>query len=388
MTLRAIAPAIVPLTLIAALLGGCGGTTPNIAPPASSIQSRVDGFSIDDSAWAKLGYRRDWTGFPFVSGGARITFVRPSADIVAVQESGSTVSVLDAQNGSVRWSNTIAGPLNRYVGLTRYRDPSRGDVILACSDSDIRFLNTQTGNLVTTQRLERVANSAPVIVGGMASFGSPAGEYFGHNLNYGARAWGFATGNSIDTQPILVGGDNGIVGMVTQNGSVIFLDPFGGNIQSRTRIFTGLGTNPVTDGALLIVGSLDQSIYAIAPNSNLIWQHRTSSPINIQPACIAGRVYATITDGNNDTGLVCLDSASGKKLWFTKGVSGTVFATRAGSLLVRTSTGVTTIDAKRGDVLDTIAFPGVRSITPDALNDGNLYVASESGLIVKFVPKQ
>lgn len=388
MTVRSIAPALLPLSLVAALLSGCGGITPNVAPAPTSIQSRVDAFQIDDSAWAKLGYRRDWTGFPFVSGGAAITFVTPGKDLIAVQESGSTVSVLEAPTGRVRWSNTIAGPLTRYVGLSRYQDPSRGDMILACADSDIRFLNAQTGNLVTTQRLERVASSAPNIVGDMASFGSPSGEYFGHSLSRGAREWGFATGNALDSQPTLVGGEYGVVGMVTQNGSVVFLDPVGGNIQSRTRIFTGLGVNPVTDGASLIVGSLDQSIYCISPSSTILWQHRTSAPITVQPASMGGRVYATITDGNNDTGLLCLDSASGKKLWFTKGVSGTVFATRSGALLVRTASGVTSVDAKRGDVLETISLPGVRSITPDGLSDGNLYVASNSGLIVKFVPKQ
>jgi outer membrane protein assembly factor BamB len=138
----------------------------------------------------------------------------------------------------------------------------------------------------------------------------------------------------------------------------------------------------------MIVGSIDQSIYSISPAATINWQFRTSSSISIQPSCIAGRVYATITDGNNDTGLVCLDSATGKKLWFAKGVSGTVFATRSGSLLVRTADGVTTIDAKRGDILERISLPGVHSITPDATADGNLYIASTSGILVKFVPKQ
>jgi outer membrane protein assembly factor BamB len=372
------------LTILSGL-SGCSGVTPNIAPAPTSIQSRVDAFPIDDGAWAKLGYRRDWSGFPYVSGGAKLTFVRPGPDLIAVQESGSTVSVLESSNGRVRWSNTIAGPLTRYVGLVRYNDARRGDTILAIAESEVRFLNAQTGNLVITQQLERVASSAPIIVEDMASFGSPSGEYFGHNLSRGFREWGFGTGNAIDSQPVLVGN---VVGMVTQNGSVVFLDPYGGTAQSRSRLFTGLGVNPVTDGSSMIVGSLDQSIYSISPSSTINWQYRTSSPISVQPACIAGRVYATITDGNNDSGLVCLDSATGKKIWFAKGVSGTVFATRSGSLLVRTADGVTTIDAKRGDVLERIALPGVHSITPDAAADGNLYVASSSGVLVKFVPKQ
>ncbi len=376
----------IPLLITtSALLSGCGGITPNIAPAPSSIQSRVDAFPIDDAAWGKLGYRRDWSGFPFVSGGAAISFVRPSQDLIVIQETGSTVSVLDANNGNVRWSNTIAGPLTRYVDIARYQDPVRGDVVLAFADSDIRILNSQTGNLITTQRLERVASSAPVIVGDMASFGSPAGEYFAHNLSRGFREWGFGTGNSIDSQPILVGG---VVGMVTQNGSVVFLDPYGGSAQARTRLFTGLGVSPVTDGALLIAGALDQSIYAIAPSGNMAWQYRTSAPISVPMSCFSGRVYATVTDSNNDSGLLCLDSASGKRVWFTKGVNGTVIATRGSTLLVRTSSGITTIDAKRGDVLERIALPGVRSITPDTAADGNLYVASDSGVIVKFVPKQ
>ncbi len=138
----------------------------------------------------------------------------------------------------------------------------------------------------------------------------------------------------------------------------------------------------------VIAGALDQSIYAIAPSGNMAWQYRTSAPISVPMSCFSGRVYATVTDSNNDSGLLCLDSASGKRVWFTKGVNGTVIATRGSTLLVRTSSGITTIDAKRGDVLERIALPGVRSITPDTAADGNLYVASDSGVIVKFVPKQ
>ena len=247
--------------LCIAFLTACSSSEPRPAPAPSSVQSRIDGFKINDDDYRKLGFKRDWTGYPFVSGGGRIDRIKSFNDIVVVQESGSTVTVMDAVNGSVKWSNSVAGPLTRFVAIERHEDQSRGDCILAISESDIYFLNAATGNQITRQRIDKVVNTAPVMLNDAAVFGTPSGEVLAQSFSSGMKAWGLGTQSSISADPVIV---NGQVCVVTQSGAVVFLDAASGAINARSRLFGGSETNPVVSGGLVIVASTDQSLYGLS----------------------------------------------------------------------------------------------------------------------------
>src|SRR5688500_3635204 len=63
--------------------------------------------AVEHDAWSNLGYRLDWRGFASVPPGNRVTSFQIGPDELVVQENGSTVSVLETQDGAIRWTNEL-----------------------------------------------------------------------------------------------------------------------------------------------------------------------------------------------------------------------------------------------------------------------------------------
>ena len=113
--------------------------------------------------WSRIGYRRDWAGFPGAQRGLGFEFVDPYDDVVVVQGRGSTISVLEASTGAVRWKNTLANPLTDFVGNVR-----AGNYIHSSSESQVFSLDMQTGNLVDRQSLSEPVSQASSAFAGSA----------------------------------------------------------------------------------------------------------------------------------------------------------------------------------------------------------------------------
>lgn len=372
-------PWLFPFAAAAALFAGCTAAPPALTPGPSG-QERLARFQINDDEYAKIGYRRDWIGFPFVSGGSKIHTLKPYADAVLVQESGSAITLLDANNGSLKWSNLVAGPLTKFVGAERYMDPDRGEVVLSFTEGEVFILAGGTGNLIGRQQLDKVVNTPPVFYGDLAVFGSPTGEVFAHSISRGAKQWGHASGTSIRAPLADVGG--GVLA-VQISGSLLGLDAGSGAVLGRGRMWAGLETSPITVGDLAIFASLDQSVYAFTLDGTQVWRFRTSQPLKTQPVANRGVVYVT-----TDRGLTALDAFTGSFLWAAKDVTGVAVGSRHGNILVWDGMNMAALDANTGTVNQRVRLPGIRMIVSDRFDDGNLFVASESGVIVKFRPRQ
>jgi len=365
---------VVPSLALVLVLSGCGARIVDPGRPVSAT-ARLNSYTVDHDAWASLGYRYDWTGFPYVERGERVLYTKAWGDVVAVLEGGSTLSVLDADTGRVRWNRTLANRLTQFVGLAR-----DGNKLVAASDTEFYLLALDTGDITGRQRLEKVANTAPVITGDLAVYGTASGEITGQLLTIGLRVWGNTAGASIDQPPVLL--DNGF-GVITRTGDLLFVDGRGSQL-GRTRIYGGATTRPVGGAGQFYVASSDQSVYAFDPNGAVqIWRHRTEHPLTVQPTYLDGVLYCeTFNDG-----LVAFRAASGQVLWSNSGVRGTVVARRGTELLVWSGSTATTIDAGSGDVLEQVALPHIASLRADAIDGGNLYAVTDSGLVLKFDPR-
>lgn len=370
------------VVLLAASLAGSACSVIDIprGPGApSSMDARAAGYKVDPEQYAKVGYRLDWRGFPTVVPGERITSAVAFGDILAVQESGSTVSELEAANGSVRWSNALAGRLTRFVGINRLVHPKYGDTLAVSSQSEVFLLSTQTGNLVGRQSFGQVVNTEPVIAGSLAIYGTATGEVLAHVLTAGVKAWGFATSGAIDFKLVQIGG---VVAAVSQSGAVNFVDISTGQLVGHAQMFAGLATDIATDGTNLYVASLDQSVYGFSTSGRELWRYRTSQPLRMKPTVSDGVLYCT-----TDIGLTAFDAATGKVIWSKKDVAGVVVAKRRGNLLVWNNPKMQVVEPKRGDVIDSAELPGMNLLTFDKFEDGAMYAASQSGLIAKFLPR-
>lgn len=339
-----------------------------------------DKFPIRAGEWAKFGYRWDWSGFPYVGRRQKLTRMVPLDDTVLVQESGSSVTALEASNGSQRWSSTLGDPLDRYVGLTRYSDPALGQVVLACAQSEFLFLSMQTGEILARQRPERVVNEGPLLLGDVAVFGSPVGEIVGHLLTRDVKLWGFQADAGVEQAPVLV--NESTFAAVSQSGEVDFLS-INGRLVARARCYAGPGAPLAAGNGLLFVPSLDQSLYCFNPQGVPVWRHRTSGPVRGKPVFHEGVLICDVPD----TGLTAFDAGTGRVVWNNADVRGNVVCIRGGNFLVQDGSRVTLVDARRGDLIHQQTFPNLGLLVADSFVDGNLYAMAPAGVVSRFIPR-
>lgn len=363
-------------------LGGCGGgdgeSVMRGAP--ASIAEREKSFVTPQEAYSTLGYRLDWRGYPVVAPGETIARVRVYQDALVIQETGSNVTVMEPANGSVRWSSEIANRLTRMIGVDRTIDPKYGNVLAVGSDTEVYLLSTATGTLVARQSLEKVSNTGPLVMGNVALFGTATGEMLAQQFANNVKLWGIDTTGSFEQPAVAISG--GVVGAVSTTGRVIFADVGLGRMIGQSEIFSGPGAPPATNGQVMFVASLDQSLYAFLPTGSRLWRHRTAAPLTSAPVAHGPAVFCT-----TDAGLQAFDANSGSVLWTAGNVRGTVVGKRKTNLLVWDGATMSLVDEARGDVLGQVELPGVRSITLSAFEDGDMYVASRSGVVAKFVTK-
>jgi outer membrane protein assembly factor BamB len=365
-------------------LGGCesGGdrydSQTQGAPTA--IADRDAAFDVAADSYNTVGYRLDWRGYPVVVPGEGIQRVLVYPDALVVQETGSNVTVMEPSNGSVRWSIELATRLTRIIGMDRSVDGRYGNVLAAATDAEVYLLSTATGTLVARQPLEKVSNTGPLVMGNLAMFGTATGELLAHQFTNNVKMWGVDTTGTFEQPPVAIG--TSVVGAVSSTGQVVFVDVGLGRMVGRAMVFDGPGAPPVSNGQAMFVASLDQSLYAFAPNGSRLWRHRTAERLMHAPTAIGQMVCCT-----TDKGLQAFDATSGTVIWTAADVRGTVVGKRKTNLLVWDGKVMSLVDEQRGDLIEQVTLPGVRSITMSAFEDGDMYVASWSGVLAKYVTK-
>lgn len=370
---------LLPMTvcgLALVLTPGCEPLPSRDPPPLVKSDVARAKFQLSDEDFGKLGYRRDWTGFPRASKGQHFDFVDCYDDVVILQDSTSTLTAIETTTGAQRWSNTLANPLTNFVGNVRI-----GDEIYSSSESEVYALKLSTGALVGRQALSKTISTRPVLVGNTLIFGTPDGQLLAHYLAQNVALWGNTTEGAVIQSPVMVGN---AVGAVSQTGHIIFVDKNSGSLLGRSRMYDGADCDPAASDSLMFVASRDHSLYAFAPmNNRPVWRKRTGSPLTWSPVYHAGTVWCSLPE----EGLTAFFADSGSQRWSSKGVDGEVVGTRGGKLLVWNGSKAFLLDPERGDVYDTIAIPGVGKIVTDKFDDGNLYVISDLGVIVRFIPR-
>jgi outer membrane protein assembly factor BamB len=328
--------------------------------------------AAEHDAWAALGYRISWRGFPIVARNGEVQHFDIFDDGILVQDDQNTVTYMDRRTGANLWITELGRPLTRFVG-----NATHGDNVLVSSDNEIFFLDARTGDIVDRQSLAVVVNTQPVIVGNIAFYGSATGEAFGHSLYSGFKAWGYQLAGSINATPLAMGD---VVGVVSQGGDVIMIAASSGKSTGRSQIFDGVRSDPVSDGQSLYVAGMDQSVYAFASqDGRRLWRVRTESPISAQPVWAEGVLYVEIPGH----GMVAFDSLSGEEIWANEDVVGKVVARRDDLLLVWDGSAMTTVVADNGDIVESVSLPNVQTVKADGFVDADLYATLKDGAVLK-----
>lgn len=374
--------------LAAALLAALAGCeiTPDDAPagrPAAQrggsasdlIESRRAAFQIDHEAYAAIGYGIDWRGFPVVPARQRMEHLNLYEDIVLAQETGSTLSVLEASTGALRNSSQVASPLTRFVGIVRI-----GDRAVVSSDNRAYEVDLETGDLVERHVLNRVVSTHPVYYANQLIYGTSIGHVYSRYLAPPVDSWAFDLGSPIDARPVLVGGT---LVAISRRGDIAILDASSGTLLSRAAIYGGSEADPVAGEGMVYFASLDQSIYGFGLDGRQVWRVRTEQPLRQTPTYHAGTLYVP----SEDQGLRAHDALTGVKMWNNQEISGRVIGLRNGNLLTWDGTTASLLDPATGDVVESAELEGVGMLKTDRFEDGNLYAVSRGGIIAKFAPR-
>ncbi len=355
---------------------GTRPATTNTPDPGSLIQARRDAFKIDHEAYASLGYRLDWRGFPVVAAGQHIQFLNLYPDILVAHATDATISILEASNGALRNSSQVASPLTRFVGNFR-----TGELIVVSSDTDAAIIDAQTGEIIQRDRLDRVISTAPVSFANQKIYGSSIGHIFSHYINPPVNAWAYDLGSPIDAELAISGS---IVVGVSRRGDIAMLDASTGTLIARARIFGGCEADPVAADGMVFFASLDQSIYAFGLDGKSMWRIRTEQPLRVTPTYHDDVLYVQ----SADKGLRAIDALTGTSLWNQPKATGRVVALRNSKLITWDGTTASTLDPATGDVISAAELIEVAILKPDRFVDGNLYAVSKGGIIAKFQPRE
>ncbi|HYE63372.1 MAG TPA: PQQ-binding-like beta-propeller repeat protein [Phycisphaerales bacterium] len=337
-------------------------------------------FPVNHDDWSRIGYRLDWVGFPFpgATASSKVSFVKPSEDILVLLQNDSTLALLETGSGRTRWATQLAGPLTKFVSVDR--SPGDTNHILVSSESEMFTVSAANGSLLARDRFARVVNTRPIFANTTAVFGTSTGEVMAHVLGRsGIKAWGFMSSGAIEADPVLCGGT---MAFVSQRGDVMFFG-MGGGLVGRAAIYQGLVNDPVADGDRLFIAGLDRSIWCFNTTGLEEWRVRTDAPLRLQPTAHNGTLWVSIPGG----GLTALDTATGKQRWANPNVQGTVIGTRSGRLLVRTENGLVTLNHADGSIVDRTTTPGITNIAVDKFEDGNLYAISSQATVGRFIPR-
>lgn len=366
------------LAIAALTLAGCGASPAGRRPGALTSSSTKARLQVDRDAMAGLGFRLSWSGYPILGARSKVEYFDVYDDVIAVHSDSNVLTLMDAATGVNRWTRQLGQPIDHFVGDTRV-----GGRLLNASDNELFILDIRTGEIIDKQALAMVVATPPTVMGNVALFGTGAGQVIGHNLDTGFKQWGYQLSGSITVGLVKIGG---LVGVVSQSGDTIVIDPRTGASTLRARIFGGLASAPVASDDAMYLASLDQSIYGFTTRGDTWqWRVRTEHPITEQPTLLNGALYVDIPGA----GLAALDPANGDRLWTNPDVSGTVVGLRDGDLIVwsRPTSTLFRVDAARGDLLASAKLPGVEFVRLSPTVDGDLFAATPDGVVSKFVPR-
>lgn len=334
-----------------------------------------------------MGYSRGWRAYPIVTRRQRVTHVEAYEDIVLLLESGSTLSCVDAVDGDSRWHIQLDTPVTPFLGVER-----RNNLIYVNSSSELYIIDVLSGELRARQRLPLVVSTGPTVYGSQLLFGCADGQIYSFvptQGEAGIKLWGNQLNHPVKMDAVVI---DDTVAFVSTGGDVLFMDPSrgspvmrAGNGQQFNALFDGPGAMPAAAPGMLLVPSLDQSLWAFTPaDSRNLWRVPTQAPINSKPVTYGDHVFIELPE----YGFSAVNLGTGAITWSLADVGGELVAVRDGLLVVFDAGGavITQIDGATGDVFGSVPLGGVSRVETAGLVDSPIYLITDRGLVARFNP--
>ena len=344
------------------------------ATAAAATTSKGE-WKIDHDGWAEVGYQWQWTGYPPMQKNAVIEHATAYDDLLTFVGSGSTVSVLEANTGKVRWSRQLDRASTRFVEPVR-----RDGTLYSASDTELWELDLRNGNTIDRDSMGTLINTKPLIVDNLAIFGTLAGELFAFQMDSDFKLWSYKFEGPINQPAITV--NDGYIAAMSEKGDIRTLESVNAHSGMTAHIAGGSDAELISDGIGLYIASLDQSLYAFdVLDGYRFWRIRSSNPVSVQHTLHEGVLYAS----TKDRGMMAIDSATGEMLWNNPEVGGWVLTVADDSELIAWSGfEMLAIDKERGDILARTPLQNISGVRTNSVVDGDIYVITYDGGVAKF----
>ena len=230
-------------------------------------------------------------GSPALSGGA-----------LFVGAYDNNLYCLAADSGQFQWKYATEG------GLAASPAPVGASVIIGSEDKRLYCVNSKTGRINWTYYAEGPIRGSPRVAHDHVIFGADDSFLHAVNVQTGRRVWRAEADGAVRSTPCI---DNDRIYFGCESGELYCLD-FTGAIKWRFRAKRAITSGPAVADGLVIVGSMDWSVYALESTSGWsVWRSRTGRPV-ISTGCVYRNLLYI---GSSDGALYAFDTRSGKVKW-------------------------------------------------------------------------
>ena len=340
-------------------------------------------YVIGPTTARQLGYRIDWQ---YPAGGTAIKRFAIQGDSVFALDQRNFLSRFRQEQGNRIWRIPVAGPNDDILGITYVPET---DCVYLTTGGAIMVFESATGSQVDKQKLERIANTEPIIFGQFLIYGSRRGQLIWHSYRLDSDWRGYQIAKTMRLPPIYedryiiaVGNDGEVMCLLARSASQVW----------RKKALDSIEALPAAGNGAVYVPSRDQHLraYELAENRSPLWEYLTESPLTDSPTLIGDRVYQQVAS----EGLVCLealplDSPGGKVIWTANEASGSVLTQMQDNLITWDAAGkmLQTVDARLGAVIDSLHMPQIQSIIATSVVKGDIYATGVDGRIIRLVPR-
>jgi outer membrane protein assembly factor BamB len=375
---RVIAP------LVAAIVGGCGGTSPTTTPPVSADVATYRG----DAARTGLMPGPGPSGQPALAwqfdadGPIRSSPVSVGGSAFVTSESG-IVFALDLDSGEERWHVALGSDVGAATPLV-----AGGLVILGDRGGILHALDVATGAERWRATLDGAVAGAAALAGGLVLVGTESGSAYGLEPSDGQVRWRASLPGGVSRSIAatadaayypLAGGR--FVALRTSDGSRLWLatlatDGDGGTptiVEGIVFAPVGLDTDDVSARALVALDAVD---------GRVLWRRASPAGKVLYAPAVAGGVAYVVAE---DETVVALEASTGAEYWTaTTGAPNDALPAVWQSMVVVATTGGTmqALDTETGALLWQVGIQGV----PYApiVTGGYVLVGTNVGVLYAF----
>lgn len=371
---------ILPLALALALA--------TLGPTEARAQQSIRGNLLPSHRMLRRhGLVRAWWGQATMDPSReRVAHMMIDENVVIVQSTGGTTTGFDNETGRRLWAAQL-GPRD----APSQPAVTNSDFAFVPAGKTLYCLDKFTGQLLWELRLPRTPSTSPAVDENQIFYGSHDGSIYSFDLHrirdlyekneltewgFLARQWRFKTGKEISTPPIASGR---VVSFASLDNSLYTITTGSPRLQWQSETDSPVSAPMTYHRGFLYIACEDFNLYCLnAQNGNARWQPFPSGfPIRRTPRVISPHIFIFPDEG----GIFCLSTLTGKRIWWRKGLTKYVGATRTRVFAADRVGNVVAVRRTDGSVLGTMPL---RQFGIKYENDrtDRLYMATNSGLVV------